>query len=63
MSVDISYKLVYTGNRVLDDALDELRGAIEKSMREGYDLLGGASLACDEHKFYVMQTLIKKVEE
>lgn len=63
MSVNISQKLVYAASSVLDDALDELRGAIEEGMQEGYELFGGVSLACDERKFYVMQTLVKKVEE
>lgn len=63
MSVNISQKLVYAASMDLDDALDELGGAIEESMQEGYGLLGGVSLACDDHKFYVMQTLVKKVEE
>ena len=59
----IAKVLVYAASAALDDALDELRGAIEESMQEGYELLGGISLACDGHKFYVMQTLVKKVEE
>lgn len=63
MSVNISQKLVYAASTALDDALDELRGLIENSIQEGYELLCGVYLACDEHNFYVMQTLAKKVEE
>lgn len=60
--MNMAYSFVYTTSKCLPDALDELREMVGKKTREGYELLGGASLACDNQRFYVMQTLIKKVD-
>lgn len=58
----MAYSIVYTTSKCLPDALDEPREMVGKKTREGYELLGGVSLACDNQRFYVMQTLIKRVD-
>lgn len=44
----------------IDDAIDTLRNVVEKYTKKGYEFLGGVSIAVDNGKFYVMQTLIRK---
>lgn len=59
--MNMAYSVVYASSKYLPDALNELREIVGKKTREGYELLGGASLACGNQRFYVMQTLVKKV--
>lgn len=56
----IDYAVVWAMSMDLNEALDELRERISEAMEEGYKLLGGASIAIEDGRFLVAQTLTKE---
>lgn len=57
----VDYAFTVMGGADINDVLNRLRKSVAEHTEKGYALLGGASIACDNGMFYVMQTLTKEV--
>lgn len=53
---------IWVSSDDINEALEELKKRIAAHTKNGYEFLGGVSIAVDNGTFYVMQTLIKKVD-
>lgn len=54
------YLLAYSSD--INEAVVELKKIIADHTKDGYEFLGGVSIAVDNGTFYLMQTLIKRAD-
>lgn len=58
----INHVCLWAYSNDINEAVVELKKSIADHTKDGYEFLGGVSIAVDNGTFYVMQTLIKKVD-
>lgn len=58
----INHVCLWAYSSDINEAVVELKKSIADHTKNGYEFLGGVSIAVDNGTFYLMQTLVKKVD-